>query len=129
MTPTQMILTAIFALIAFLVIRRMIVLKGVKHYTPEEVAAKLRAGEAVVLLDVRTDAERQHGSITPSIHIPMPQVRARLAELKKHAEMEIICYCAVGTRSAPVAAMLQRHGFRAANMKGGLAAWKSSGLR
>ena len=128
MSAAQVVLYAVLALIAAYAIRRFLLVRALQHYTPAQVAEKLRTGEPVVLLDVRTDSERQRSSIKGSIHIPMHQVRSRLDDLKKHQGKEIICFCAVGGRSAAVAAMLHKQGFTVANITGGISAWKSSGL-
>lgn len=123
MTAGQIVLLVFAALAVLLVLRRMKTQRSMAHYTPAEVEAKLRAGERVVLLDVRTQGERDRGSIKGSLHIPLHQLRGRAEELQRHRDKEIICYCAVGGRSVTAAGMLAKQGLRAANMKEGIAGW------
>jgi rhodanese-related sulfurtransferase len=72
-----------------------------------------------MLLDVRTEEEWAQGHIEGSVHIPMDQVIARLDEI----EDRVVCICAVGARSARVAAYLNDQGREAVNLDGGIYAW------
>ena len=67
-----------------------------------------RQAEGWMLLDVRNDEEWAQGRIEGSVHIPMDQVVARLDEIGDR----VVCICAVGARSARVAAVPQRPGPR-----------------
>jgi len=77
-----------------------------------------------VLLDVRTPAERQKGFIPGSIHIPLDELRARLAELPR--DREIIVSCQSGQRSYFACRLLTQHGFRARNLTGSYRTWKTA---
>lgn len=90
---------------------------------PEEVAELLRSRpQEVVLLDVREPDEREVAQIDPSIHIPMNDVPARLAEIPK--DRRLIVYCHHGGRSLMVASYLEGEGFReTVNLDGGIDAW------
>lgn len=77
----------------------------------------------VLILDVRTEMERRSQSIKGSLHIPSGQLKGRLKELEKYRNKEIICHCHSGLRSINAASLLQKHGFKSANMRGGIAAW------
>ncbi|MGC2034047.1 MAG: rhodanese-like domain-containing protein [Thermoplasmata archaeon] len=91
--------------------------------SPTEVAELLRSRpQEVFLLDVREPYERDMALIEPSVHIPMNEVPSRQVELP--ADREIVVYCHGGTRSAMVAAYLERAGFqRMSNLTGGIDAW------
>ena len=128
MEPSQIILYAIIALALFLYVRRMFLLRSLRSYTPAEVAEKLK-NNSIVLLDVRSVGERQSRSIKGSIHIPLQELRRRSSELEKYKSREIVCYCASGNRSVSATATLNKLGFNAANMKGGIAEWNFSGAR
>ena len=80
--------------------------EAVPAITPAEVPARLADGW--MLLDVRTDEEWAHGRIEGSVHIPMDQLVARLDEV----DDRVVCVCAVGARSARVAAYLNAPGPR-----------------
>ncbi|HET6271384.1 MAG TPA: rhodanese-like domain-containing protein [Bacteroidota bacterium] len=69
MTGTQIVLYGLLALALVLYIRRRLVTRSVPQYTPAEVAEKMKAGAQVVMLDVRTEMERNGGSIKGSKHI------------------------------------------------------------
>jgi rhodanese-related sulfurtransferase len=117
------------ALVATLYVKRWLLLRGMKQYSPREVAEAMKHGGSNVLLDVRTTAERQRNSIKGSIHIPLHELGRRVEELNKHRNKEVICYCQSGNRSVSAAARLKKSGFTVANMKGGIAEWNSSGLQ
>ena len=84
---------------------------------------------ALVLLDVRTDGERKRGSIKGSFHIPLATLHSSQNELKKFKGAEIICYCRTGNRSLNAAAKLNKLGFNAANLRGGIVRWNAAGLK
>jgi rhodanese-related sulfurtransferase len=129
MTSSQIILYVLMALVATLYVKRWLLLRGMKQYSPREVAEAMKHGGSNVLLDVRTTAERQRNSIKGSIHIPLHELGRRVEELNKHRNKEVICYCQSGNRSVSAAARLKKSGFTVANMKGGIAEWNSSGLQ
>lgn len=93
-----------------------------KEYTPKQVAGML-SGNSILLLDVRTTEERNQQNIKGSLHIPLNDLTEQLKTLEKYRSKEIVCYCHSGRRSFVAAAMLQKQGFQAANMKGGIAEW------
>ncbi len=95
----------------------------VAELRPEEVAERLaRSPKGVLLLDVREPFERATAVIEPSLHIPMGEVEARLAEIPK--DRDVIVYCHGGFRSAMVAGYLESQGYRSvANLAGGIDAW------
>jgi NADPH-dependent 2,4-dienoyl-CoA reductase/sulfur reductase-like enzyme/rhodanese-related sulfurtransferase len=70
-----------------------------------------------VKLDVRDEDEVEEGTIANSIHIPLPQLRARLIELSK--EQTYIIYCAVGLRGYLAEQILRQHGYDVVNAAGG----------
>ena len=128
MTPSQVVLYVLLALIAFLYIRRKLMVRGVKQYSPREVSDLIKQSGATILLDVRTSAERQRKMIKGSIHIPLHELGRRKDELERFKTKEVICYCQSGNRSLSAASRLKKSGFTVANMKGGIVEWNSSGL-
>lgn len=90
---------------------------------PEDLARRLHSADSrVVLLDVREPDERAAAHIEPSLHIPMGQVPARVAEIPR--DREVVVYCHSGTRSMMVAGYLEGQGFHAVgNLTGGIDAW------
>jgi len=98
---------------------------GLTNYTPAEAAAKMKSDSNIVLLDVRSDPERQRSSIKGSIHIPLDKLASADSVLEKYRNKEIICYCASGSRSVAAAVMLKKKGFIASNLRGGIGAWNA----
>lgn len=120
---TQVVAYALIALAAILFIRRTLKIRSIKEYGPSDLGRALKTTNNIVLLDVRTDAERQTGSIKSSIHIPLQSLRTRFNELEKYKGREIVCYCQTGSRSASAALLLRGKGFTVANVRGGMADW------
>ena len=79
----------------------------------------------LTLLDVREPHEWDSGHIAEAVHIPMRSVPAELASIP--ANGQVIVVCAVGARSARVAAFLQQQGIDASNLAGGMVAWAHAG--
>jgi rhodanese-related sulfurtransferase len=126
MNVPQIIVYGVLALFLVAYIRKFRLGRSVAQYSPAEVADKLRTTGTVVLLDVRTERERQGHSIKGSLHIPIQSLAARAGELEGYRQKEIICYCQTGNRSLAAAVRLKRLGFNAASMKGGIAEWNFS---
>lgn len=81
----------------------------------------LLAAQAPLLLDVRTDREHQQGHLQGDVHIPIDDLRARLAELPR--DRPIAVYCRSGFRGHLATRILKEHGFSAVvNITGG---WQS----
>src|SRR5579872_3909556 len=82
-------------------------------FGPSEDFATLRRQSAIIL-DVRTLAEFSSGHIKDAIHIPLDQLAARIAELKKYNKPIIAC-CASGMRSGKAKGILTAAGIDAYN--------------
>jgi rhodanese-related sulfurtransferase len=81
------------------------------------------SGEKFVLLDCREASEVATARIEGSVHIPMREVPARLAEIGDKSE-RIVVHCHHGGRSLRVTHFLRQHGFdNVQNMAGGIDAW------
>jgi rhodanese-related sulfurtransferase len=120
------VIIVIAALAAALFIWKKFQMRDIPQYTPDEARSRVKAGS--VLLDVRTAAERKHGSISGSMHIPLHELAAKMKTLERHKSRELIVYCASGSRSRTAAAQLKKAGFSSANLKGGFGAWNFSNL-
>jgi rhodanese-related sulfurtransferase len=127
MTVSQIMLYAVSAFILYIFIRRFIQRARMKEYSPKQVAGMLN-DDSVILLDVRSREERNHQRIEGSLHIPVHEIAQKLNSLEKYRGKEIICYCHSGRRSMAAASILTKHGFIAANMKGGMVEWNSLNL-
>ena len=87
--------------------------------------AKGRLDDAF-FLDVREPVEWDAGHIEQAVHIPMSQLNARIAEIPK--DQEIVAVCRSGNRSQAVTDALNRAGYTAHNLEGGMHAWDQAGL-
>jgi rhodanese-related sulfurtransferase len=93
-----------------------------KSITPDELKKKLDGGEEPVLVDVREPWEFTLSRIEGSRLVPMPEILDHAPGLDPEAETVVICHH--GVRSAYVAQLLVRSGFRAVyNLEGGLDAY------
>jgi rhodanese-related sulfurtransferase len=128
MSVSSIILFVIAALLMLVTVKRFIQRIHMKEYSVPEVAEKLHDA-SVVLLDVRTREERNHGAIQGSLHIPLGNILEKMSVLEQHRQKEIICYCRSGNRSMNAALILQKNGFQAANMKGGMIEWNSQNVK
>jgi rhodanese-related sulfurtransferase len=76
----------------------------------------------VTLLDVREPAELALATVAGTLHIPMRDVPARLAELPSDRPLVVMCHG--GSRSRRVAEFLTANGFtQVFNLYGGIDAW------
>jgi len=92
--------------------------------TVEELAARIREGKPLQIIDVREDWEREIGKLPGDIHIPMNDLRERLGEVKAPEGGEIVVYCHGGVRSLMVAGFLEQSGVPGAlSLSGGIDAW------
>ncbi len=74
-------------------------------------------GEGQVLLDVRTAAETEAGTIPGAKNVPLDQLREQLGELPR--DKELLVYCQVGLRGYLACRILTQHGFDCRNLSGG----------
>lgn len=102
----------------------------VPRLDPEEAAARVESGEAV-LIDVREPEEWEETGVVATAHLlPLSDLRGPREQwrafLERHRDKELILYCRSGNRSGQAAAILAEEGFRVANA-GGLKDWIAAG--
>ena len=101
---------------------------------PENVAAAMRRGDAL-LVDIRESEERaEHGGIGGAIHVPRGMLEFAADPTTAYYRPEFdpgrrtILFCSTGARSALAADALQALGYAdVAYLKGGFRAWQTSG--
>jgi glyoxylase-like metal-dependent hydrolase (beta-lactamase superfamily II)/rhodanese-related sulfurtransferase len=82
----------------------------------------LLAEGAVTLIDIRNPGEREGGAIPGSSHIPLAQLRVRIAEVP--TDKPIVVHCAGGWRSSVAASLLRANGIgQVSDLLGGYNAW------
>lgn len=94
-----------------------------------ELMKRLNAGQAPILVDVRTPEEYRNGHVPGAINIPVQELDRRLAELSGYRDTELVLYCETGMRAGYAERMLQQQGFtQIRSLDGDMAAWRRAGL-
>lgn len=95
------------------------------NISPEELKARLDAGEKINLLDVRQPEETAEYNIG-GIAIPLGKIQMMdTDEIEDWRDQEIICYCRSGNRSGIASKILEGMGFsNVRNLSGGMLKWK-----
>jgi rhodanese-related sulfurtransferase len=96
----------------------------IREISVRELKDALDAGQPVHLLDVRHSWEHQTAALPGSQLIPLPELPARLAEVRPSPGTPIVVYCHHGVRSRSGAAVLARAGLQdVCSLAGGIDAW------
>ncbi|WP_196593942.1 FAD-dependent oxidoreductase [Pectinatus sottacetonis] len=101
------------------------VLTGMVNFVSPAELDKMNNGKNdITVLDITEDIEFMVYHIANAYHIPLGQLRRRLAELDKNKP--IVVYCAVGIRSYNAARILMQNGFKNVSvLEGGTNFYKS----
>jgi rhodanese-related sulfurtransferase len=95
--------------------------------TVQQVKAKLDAGDAVHLLDVREGHEVAICTLSGAEHIPMMPLFLGMKKTAAARDAEIVVYCHHGIRSLEAAKFLQMEGFEnVKSMSGGIEEWATA---
>ena len=95
-----------------------------KQITPAVLAARMGAGEKILLVDVRQPEEFALAKIAGSTLIPLPELMGRVGEVEPAEGTQIVVYCHHGVRSVTGAALLERAGnANVLSLAGGIDAW------
>lgn len=100
--------------------------RGMAHpeIQPDELRARLNAGESIFILDVREPAEVAEWAFPGAVNIPLGQLGDRTDELP--TDRPIVVTCHMGGRSATATQALVKAGWRAENLVGGALGWVTS---
>ena len=82
----------------------------------------------VLVIDVRPSEEFAAGHIPGALSVPLSELKARLPELSREAEIVAYCrgpYCVLAPQALEI---LRRAGFRARRLNEGLPEWRLGGL-
>ena len=102
--------------------------KNITEISPQDAAAKLNSGNAVVV-DVRDKDEWDEGHIPGATHMSRGTIELDIEEKVPELNAMIVCHCGGGGRSALAAESLQKMGYKnVRSMAGGFKAWKAAGL-
>ena len=99
-----------------------------EHETdPSDVYAAQRAGENVVLVDVRGQDAWDQGRITGAVHVPYRDIPDRISEFDPNVPVVVYCWspgCNAGSKGALAFARL---GYSVREMIGGYEYWAREG--
>jgi len=100
---------------------------AIPRITAVALADQLSQTTKPFVLDVRTPNERRAARLECGGHIPLPQLRERLAEVP--ADQPVVVHCEGGYRSAIAASLLAAAGrTNVSDLVGGIKAWIASQL-
>ena len=135
--PQTMWITALLVL-AFLATKFIIprlVAGGAPFVDNKAVQERINSGEEVVVLDVRTPGEftGRLGHVPGAVNLPLADIAGRLTanaeEMDALKSTPIYVMCRTANRSPSAARLLRKRGFTDVSViKGGMSAWKRSGL-
>lgn len=95
---------------------------------PDELTARIDAGNAPLILDVRSKLEYDAAHVPGARHVPFWAIPWRWEELRGEEKREIVLYCGHGPRAMMAAAWLRRKGFAAVRLLSGhWAGWRGKG--
>jgi sulfur-carrier protein adenylyltransferase/sulfurtransferase len=104
---------------------RQVGLVEVPHVAPGDLAARLRRGDDVDLVDVREPHEWRIARLPGARLVPLGTIERGDADALASFDRarEIVVYCKGGTRSLKAARRLAELGFLVTNMAGGITRW------
>lgn len=91
-----------------------------------DLAAEVAAGRSPYVLDVRRDDEHRAGHLEGSHHLPLHQLRGRIAEVPR--DRAVWVHCAAGYRAAVAASLLDRDGISVVHVDDDVAKAAAAGL-
>ena len=96
-------------------------------FSVHDLNEKLKQGDPLTVLDVRTEKEWTDGHIDGAIHIHGGTLQDRFEEIPKDKPVAVVC--GSGYRATIASSFLQREGYEnVANVMGGMSAWKAADL-
>ena len=93
----------------------------------DELLARLKTGEPLVVVDVRPAEEYQAAHVAGAVSIPLEELEQRLRELPREREVVAYCrgpYCAFAPEAVRT---LRDHGYSARYLSDGLPEWADAG--
>jgi rhodanese-related sulfurtransferase len=100
----------------------------VPEISPAEFQTWLKDGRNVQVVDARTAAEYQQGTIGNAVHAPLTDMPHSMERLTLDPSRPVVMLCLSGHRSRPGTRWLRERGFDAYSLRGGVMAWKTAGF-
>jgi rhodanese-related sulfurtransferase len=99
------------------------------HIAAADLAARIEAGTAPPVVDVRSGGEYRAGHVPGAIHLGFLSAFGRSGELALPREQPVVVYCEHGPRAGIARFALHRHGFeRVVLLDGHMKGWRRAGL-
>ena len=101
--------------------------EGLEAISGDELLARLKAGEPLIVVDVRPAAEYEAAHIAGAVSIPLGELEERLRELPRNRGVVAYCrgpYCAFAHEAVRT---LRAHGYTARPLADGLPEWSAAG--
>lgn len=96
---------------------------------PEDLAARLRAGAPIRLLDVRTPGEFASVHVDGSYNVPLDTLGEHGRELRREVDDPVVLLCRSGQRARKAEEALRSAGMERLHvLDGGVSAWEAAGL-
>ena len=103
--------------------------KRIQEEDFRETKKRIDAGEKIILVDTREDAEWARGHIPGAIHLGKGVIERDIEKTIPDKDARIVLYCGGGFRSALAADNLQKMGYRnVISMDGGWRGWTEAGF-
>lgn len=99
----------------------------IKEIDSSALKSRLDAGEDMLLLDIRSEAELRQGILPGAEHMAMHLIPLKMQDFPK--DKEVILYCRSGARSYHACAFLAQQGVdNVLNLRGGILDWARNGF-
>jgi len=94
-----------------------------------ELVRRIKSGEALTVIDVRSGMEFKHGHIQGAVHAPALKILLKMARLPRDKSSELVITCEHGPRAHMAQRILMAFGYRHTTLlEGHMAGWRSAGL-
>ncbi len=91
-------------------------------------ASELGGAPPPQIVDVRTEAEFRRGHVRGAVSVPISALPSRLGALGLERDRPVVAICLTAHRSIPAVRLLRRAGYDAAQLAGGMLAWREAGF-
>jgi rhodanese-related sulfurtransferase len=100
----------------------------IRECTVTEIKVRLDEGDSLILVDVREESEYAAGRLPGAVHISKGVIERDIETRVPDPDTPLVLYCGGGFRSALVADILQRMGYKnVISMDGGWRVWTEQG--
>lgn len=104
---------------------------GENDITVQQLKEKMKTDSTLIILDVRMTEELtgELGQIEGVVNIPVQELEKRIDEIEKYKNKNIAVICRSGVRSARATEFLNKKGFEAKNILGGMIEYRKEGKK